>query len=139
MQTVLFRLEVGVLLKKNDPEYKDYNCVYTKRHGFFDENQSIYLDYAEAKKEADEYIKNGVNGTYAVISSDGLYDISGLYEDEGEIQSMLNEQYCTQISYARICMDYFAYRNNKKIKTIIDRRSYNEKKYRNNRHNRRRY
>jgi len=125
----IFRLDAGILLDKNDPEFECYNNVYTKEFGFYDEWQSLYLDYGEAKKDADDYIKDGVNKTYAVISSDGEYDIEHLFGGgeeytEGEKYSILNETYyCTKISYSEDCIDYFAYKDNGEIKTIIDGRT----------------
>ena len=125
MKKELFRLDIGVLLNKDDEEFECYNQVYTKEFGFYDEDQSIYLDYNDAIKEAKEYVKNGVDRTYAVISSDGIYDIGDLLEDiddEDERQSILNETYATEISYNEGYIDYFIYKNGDEIKTVIDMR-----------------
>ena len=78
-----------------------------------------------SKKEVDDYIKNGVNKTYAVISSNGIYNIGDILENaetQDEKQLLLNEHFCTQISYNEDCIDYFAYKDNQNVKTIIDKK-----------------
>lgn len=64
----VYLCEVGVLLENNDSDYVSYCSVYDKKHGFFDENQYYSTNLKEAKKELTHYVKNGVDGTYGVIS-----------------------------------------------------------------------
>lgn len=66
---VIYVVEVGVLLTKEDEEYDSY-CVYDKQFGYYDEGLTGYLKYEDAKKTALEYCKNGVIGTYAIILKD---------------------------------------------------------------------
>ena len=64
----LYKVEVGVLLKKNHPDYEDYAQVYDKQRAYYDENVAFFRN----KKNAKEYLKNyvffGVVGTYGILS-----------------------------------------------------------------------
>lgn len=64
----LYKVEVGVLLKKEHPDYADYAQVYDKQHAYYDENVVFFRN----KKNAKEYLKNyvffGVVGTYGILS-----------------------------------------------------------------------
>ena len=64
----LYKVEVGVLLKKDNHEYKIYSQAYDKQHGYYDENVVFFRN----KKNAKEYLKNyvffGVVGTYGILS-----------------------------------------------------------------------
>jgi L-lactate utilization protein LutB len=69
----IYMVEVGVVWVKelddiDDDEYECYSCVYDKKHGYCDENVGFELDYNNALEYAKNYVKNGVNGTYAIIS-----------------------------------------------------------------------
>lgn len=64
----LYKIEVGVLLEKDNTDYKCYNSVYDKKNAYYDENVAFELDYARALEYAKNYVDNGVNGTYAIIS-----------------------------------------------------------------------
>ena len=66
----IYKVEVGVLWTK-DEEHEDYDCynsVYDKQYGYYDENVAFELDYNKALEYARNYVENGVNGTYAIIS-----------------------------------------------------------------------
>lgn len=118
MRKELFRLETGVLLGKDHPEFEAYSQVYTKNHGFYDEDVSILFDYDDAKKHAISYMKDGVDKTYAVITS----DIADLADDV--IQAIKNSEFndINDFSFDENDMLYFAYKDNMDIKTEIDRR-----------------
>jgi hypothetical protein len=118
MKTELFRLEVGVLLDENHPEFDIYNGVYTREHGFYDEDVTICFNYEEAKKHGDDYIRASVDKTYAVI----IKDILNITEAERrEIMSVHSFDRINDFSYAEKDMVYFAYKENEIIKTMIER------------------
>jgi hypothetical protein len=64
----LYKVEVGVLLKKDNHDYESYSQAYDKQHGYYDENVAFF----RSKKNAKEYLKNyvffGVVGTYGILS-----------------------------------------------------------------------
>lgn len=64
----LYKVEVGVLLKKDNHDYESYSQAYDKQHGYYDENVAFFRN----KKNAKEYLKNyvffGVVGTYGILS-----------------------------------------------------------------------
>lgn len=116
--TRLFRLETGVLLGKDDPEYEAYSQVYTKNFGFYDEDVAILFDYEDAKDHAKSYINDGVNRTYAVITS----DIADLADEV--IQAIKDGEFTdiNDFSFDEKDILYFAYKDNMEIKTEIDRK-----------------
>ena len=78
----LYKVEVGVLLKKDNNDYETYSQAYDKQHGYYDENVIFFRN----KKNAKEYIKNyvffGVVGTYGILS-ELVYDQNEIgYTDE---------------------------------------------------------
>lgn len=66
--TTLYKVEVGVLLKKDNSEYKDYSQVYDKKHAFYDENVVFFTNSAQASEFALSYVMKGVVRTYAIVS-----------------------------------------------------------------------
>lgn len=60
----IYKLEVGVIAENET----GYNNVYDKKHQYFDEDVLFFLDYKQAKKYAENYVKNGVRNTYAIIN-----------------------------------------------------------------------
>lgn len=70
----VYLVEVGVLLPGDSPEYNQYNNVYDCVHAFYDEDQYYVDTLEEAKRNAKKYVEQGVEGTYAVISSSALPD-----------------------------------------------------------------
>ena len=64
----IYKIEVGVLLDEDNNEYNCYSQVYDKQHAFYDENVAFEIDYNLALKYANDYVNNGVNGTYAIIN-----------------------------------------------------------------------
>ena len=63
----MYLIDVGVLLEKEHPEFKEYSLVYNKQWGFYDENQYYEGDLEKAKLMAREYVENGCDMTYAVV------------------------------------------------------------------------
>ena len=66
----VYLLDMGVLIPEGNEQFNDYANVYDKKFGYFDELQEYrYTD--EIKNiihEAVDYVKDGVPGTYAVLS-----------------------------------------------------------------------
>lgn len=60
----IYKLEVGVIAEN----VTGYNNVYDKKHQYFDEDVLFFLDYKRAKEYAENYVKNGVKNTYAIIN-----------------------------------------------------------------------
>lgn len=74
----VYKVEVGVLLDKDDSEYECYSECYDKNNGYYEENSVLFLDYNRAVKYAKDYVNNGVNGTYSIISK-LKYDSEEIY------------------------------------------------------------
>ena len=113
MKTELLRLETGILLDESHPEFDKYSKVFTGKHGFYDEDVTIYFDYHEAEKDADDCMSNGEDKTYAVISSD-VFNITE--NEKREIQNNRTFKRSNDFSYAEDDIIYFAYKENEKIK-----------------------
>lgn len=66
----VYLLDMGVLIPEGNEQFNDYANVYDKKFGYFDELQEYrYTD--EIKNiihEAVDYVKDGIPGTYAVLS-----------------------------------------------------------------------
>lgn len=73
-------LECGVLLAEDNPEFKDYSVSYDHKHGYYDETylNSLEEDLDLLKESGLKYIKEGVNGTYAILTK---VDVQGSMED----------------------------------------------------------
>lgn len=69
----LYFVEVGVLLTKDDEEYDSYQINgFHEEFGFYDENRCAYFNLEDAIKYGEEYVKDGVNGTYAILQEDEI-------------------------------------------------------------------
>lgn len=77
-------LDVGVLLTKDDEEFDGYSQVYDHKYGYYDEYQRAYKekDLAKAIKYAREYVADGVDMTYAVITNQGQINYTKFDEDD---------------------------------------------------------
>ena len=64
----VYKVEVGVLLAKDDIEYNDYSGVYGQKHSFYDENTAFFTELDSAKKYDQDYDESGVDYTYGIIS-----------------------------------------------------------------------
>ena len=119
MTSTIYKVEVGVLLPKDHPEFNSYNHVYTKDYGFYDEDVIVFSSYAKAREEADNYISSGVNMTYAIIAFD-YYKSSDT--DERIVAELLSGERCFDSSwnfgYTEEDILYFAYKENGNI-TIL--------------------
>lgn len=72
----VYRVEVGLLLDKEDAEYYDYDNVFDNLNAYYDEGDGFFEDLDEAKDFAKGYVQSGMNGTYGIVS-----DLGELPED----------------------------------------------------------
>ena len=98
LNVIVYHVEQGILLDKNDKEYEYYSQVYDKQHAFYDEYQEYDCYELETiKEELLRQLKNAPNTTYIVISKQGLlknYYISKNVTEEtewSEINQDLND------------------------------------------------
>lgn len=95
----VYLVEVGVLLNKDDKEFDYYSTAYDEKHGYYDENQFYQIDYGEALQYVQDYVKNGVNNIYGIISEtelDGEFTQKELDNDvcvEGEFYEVGDVKY----------------------------------------------
>lgn len=64
----LYKVEVGVLLKKTHPDYLDYSQVFDRTHSYFDENTIFFTNKKKAVSYLKKYVRNGVINTYGILS-----------------------------------------------------------------------
>ncbi|MCR0531731.1 hypothetical protein MKC55_20505 [[Clostridium] innocuum] len=72
--------EIGVLLEKSDEEFDFYSQNNKSLdYGFYNEDNGFFLekDYKENLKYIRNYVEDGVNGTYGIISFQGRIKIVG--------------------------------------------------------------
>lgn len=68
-----YLVDVGVVVDKN--EYPAcYSNVYDETRGYYDEDRYLVDDLEKAKKEALQYVADGVDKTYAIITNQGQRD-----------------------------------------------------------------
>ena len=66
----VYLVDVGVVVDKD--EYPAcYSNVYDKARGYYDEDRYLVDDLEKAKKEALQYVADGVDKTYAIITNQG--------------------------------------------------------------------
>ena len=117
----IYRVEVGVLLESNHPEFEHYNNVYTRDFGFYDLHSTYFPTFAEARKWSNESIANGADKTYAVITRDIADDntesslIDALFDGSEYPDSSWN------FGYREDDILYFAYKNNTEFIIRIDK------------------
>ena len=89
-------LDVGVLLNNDNEDFTAYNTVYDEKYGYYDENQIAYKkDELElAIKFARDYVKKGVNMTYAVITDQG--ECSNGYDGNFDDCDIRGFDYCLE-------------------------------------------
>ena len=100
-----YLVDVGVLLTKEDEEFDCYSCVYDHKYGYYDESQYYVSTKEKATKEIKEYVENGVEGTYGIVSLTILDDdITKQDIDDGNVD-VSNEYYLKEdvcVGYAKI-------------------------------------
>jgi hypothetical protein len=87
-----YLLDVGILLTEKDTEFESYNTVYDKKYGYYDEGQCYIATEDEAIKQAKQYVVDGVENTYAVVSNTTLDDDIDINDDELCVE---DEEYIT--------------------------------------------
>jgi hypothetical protein len=100
-----YLVDVGVLLTKEDKEFDFYSCVYNHKYGYYDENQYYVSTKEKATKEIKEYVENGVEGTYGIVSLTTLDDsITKQDIDDGNVD-VSDEHYKIEdvcVGYAKL-------------------------------------
>lgn len=81
----IYQIEVGIILTPDYEEYNSYNNVYNKDYSYYNENIWFCSSKKEAIKTAKEYVKNGVENTYAIISDVGKCDNDYSIDESGNI------------------------------------------------------
>lgn len=74
----IYKVEVGVLLDKNDEDYNTYSDMYDKQHAFYCDEVSFCIDKDYAVNYVKSYAEDGVVGTYGIVklityNSDEIY------------------------------------------------------------------
>jgi hypothetical protein len=64
----IYKVEVGVLLRKDNDEYDSYAGVYDKQHAYYDEGVAFFTNKRAAMRSLKNYVKRGVLNTYGVLS-----------------------------------------------------------------------
>ena len=81
-----YLLDVGVLLSKEDEEFDFYSQAYNGKYGFYDEGQCYESNKMTVIVNARQYVEDGVENTYAIVSNTWLpndFDFEeGCVEDE---------------------------------------------------------
>ena len=95
--TFIYIIEVGVLTDLN--KYSSFRNSYKKLHDeglLEDENVAFTQDLNKAKRYIEKYVRNGIQGTYGVLTigkvEDDLIieDLNGLlYDEDGFVESEL--------------------------------------------------
>lgn len=79
-----YLVDVGVIVDKD--EYPAcYSNVYDKKRGYYDEDRYLVNDLDKAKKEALQYVADGVDNTYAIITNQGQRDTLDFDADDSSI------------------------------------------------------
>ncbi len=71
-----YKLEVGVLLDKQDDQFEAYNMVYDHEYGYYDEDVTRNMTLKNAIAEAKDYVLAGNNDTYGIVTDGDSYDAS---------------------------------------------------------------
>lgn len=70
-----YLIDVGVLLTEDNELYDEiYASVYDERYGYFDEGQFYVATQEEGIQYVQDYVKNGVNNTYGIVSKTQVHD-----------------------------------------------------------------
>ena len=73
MHKNFYEVEVGIHLTEEDEEFEPYsidNVTNTTNFAYYDEDQVAFFEYKKALDFANNYVKNGVENTYAFIYLD---------------------------------------------------------------------
>lgn len=80
----VFLVDEGILLNRDDESFEMYAYAYDNQYGYYDEDQFYVKSRKDAIKQAKEYVEDGVENTYAVVSNSYVSDDNDLsiLEDE---------------------------------------------------------
>lgn len=104
MQTA-YLIDLGALIFPGENEFDAYAIVYDRKYGYYDQNQWYSLDRDEAIREAREWIDEGNDRAYAIVSETWLADdVTQQDIDDGDVE--VNEHYLTEdVIFARAVID----------------------------------
>lgn len=81
---VVYLVEVGVLMKdKSEESYDFYANAYDKKYGYYDEEQMYVVNKDEAIEYVRQYVEDGVDNTYGVVSTTELD--AACFDEDGEL------------------------------------------------------
>lgn len=86
----VYLLDEGILLTEKDEDFESYNIVYDKKYGYYDEGQCYVATLEDAINQAKQYVSEGVDNTYAVVSNTILNDDIDINDDDLCVE---NEEY----------------------------------------------
>ena len=66
---VVYILDVGILIPLDDSGAEPYSHVYNNKYGYYDECQQYCTSLEDAVEAGRNYVINGVENTYAVVSA----------------------------------------------------------------------
>lgn len=86
MHKNFYELEVGIHITKYHEDFEWYSvksATEVTNFAYYDENILDFFNYSQAKQYADNYVRNGVKGTYAFIYLDEFnFDEKGIKDVE---------------------------------------------------------
>lgn len=91
MQTA-YLIDVGVLIMPGEHDFDAYATAYDKKYGYYDENQWYDFDRDRAIEYARNYVSEGVDCSYGIVSETWLDDsITQQDIDDGNVE--VSEKY----------------------------------------------
>lgn len=93
-----YLLEEGILLDKTSEEFDWYNQCYDKAYGYYDELQMYVKKKEDAVVSAKEYVENGVENTYAIVSVTDVPDDTDFDDVDVEGEDYLVENICYSVA-----------------------------------------
>lgn len=77
----IYLVDVGIIVDK-DKYPACYSDVYDKQRGYYDEDRYLLRGLEKAKAEAKQYVIDGVENTYAIVTNQGPLDIDDIEVDD---------------------------------------------------------
>lgn len=118
-----YLVDAGVLLSDEHEEFDKYSNVYDECYGYYDEVQYYVKDKEEALKQAKEYVDNGIDSTYAVVSETNIpydYDFENGYI-EGESYNTADVVYSVTKINGELVEDFVAAHKFVLEKTLLEK------------------
>lgn len=69
-----YLVDLGTLIFEGEYEFDAYSVAYDKRFGYYDDNQYYVLDEDQAIAEAEQYLSESGDRTYAIVTTTWLDD-----------------------------------------------------------------